>query len=76
VSLEVSITRDGALFSWRWLNFCLLMGSSEWIPCFALLVRMAFALPVKLPLSQEASHFLLLILSPVRGGVSERLCGA
>ena len=23
--------------SWAWLNICLLMGSSKWIPCFALL---------------------------------------
>jgi len=47
--------RDGAWLSWRWLNTCLPMGSSECIPSFALLACMAFALPVKLSLSQPIS---------------------
>lgn len=46
------------------------MGSGEGIPCFALLVHMAFAFPIKL-LSQPTSvlTFTLLILSsiPLRG---------
>lgn len=29
-----------ALHSWKWLHICLLVGSSEWIPCFALLAHM------------------------------------
>jgi len=26
---KLAVTRDGALLSWRWLNTCLTMGSSE-----------------------------------------------
>ena len=48
--------------------------------CFALLVRVAFALPIKLSLSQPTSFltFTLPILSPIPpvGGVSKRLGGA
>jgi len=29
LSSQVTITRDGALLSWRWLNICLPVGSSE-----------------------------------------------
>ena len=56
-----------SLASWRWLNTCLPMGSSEWIPYFALLACTAFALPIKLFLSQPTSFltFTLLILSPI-----------
>ena len=62
--------RDGALLSWRWLNTCLLMGSSEWIPCFALLAHAAFAFLTKLSLSQPTSFltFTLLNLSPIPTG--------
>ena len=60
-----TIMHDGALLSWTWLNTCLLMGSNEWIPCFALLACMAFALAIKLSLSQPTSFltYTLLILS-------------
>jgi len=34
---------------------CLLMGNSELIPYFALLAHVAFALPIKLSLSQPTS---------------------
>ena len=63
-------TCDGALLSWRWLNTCLLMGRSESIPCFALLVCTAFALPIKLSLSQLTSFltFTLPILSSIPPG--------
>lgn len=30
-----------AQLSWKWLNICLLMGITEWIPCFPLLARAA-----------------------------------
>jgi len=46
---------EGALQSWRWLNTCLLMGSSELIACFALLAHASSALPIQLSLS----HFYL-----------------
>ena len=71
---QVTVTRGGALLSWRWLNTCLLMGSCELIPCFALLACVAFALPIKLSLSQPTSFctFTLLILSPIPLGESER----
>jgi len=52
LSSHETITRDGALLSWRQLNTCQPTGSSEQIPCFALLVCVACALPIKLPLSQ------------------------
>jgi len=38
-----------ALLSWKWMSICLPGGSSKLIPCFALLVHVAFALPSKLP---------------------------
>ena len=55
-----------------------LMGSSEWIPCFALLAWVAFALLIKLSLSVLKTFltFTLLILSPMLlGGVNEQQCG-
>ena len=76
---QVTVRRDGALLSWRWLNTCLPMGSGEWIPCFASLVCVTFAVPIKLSLSQPTSFliFTLPIFSPIPlGGVSEWLCGA
>jgi len=54
------------------------MGSSEEIPYFALLAYTAFALPIKLPLSQLTSFltFTLLILSPIPlGGEGASSCG-
>jgi len=39
---------DEALFSWRWINTCLLRGSGELIPYFALLARAALSFPFKL----------------------------
>ena len=75
LSSQVSVTRDGALLSWRWLNACLPMGSSERIPCFVSLACTAFALPIRLSLSQSMRWFLiftLLTLSPIPPGGSER----
>ena len=65
---------DGALLSWRWLSACLPMGSSEWIPCFALLACAASALRIKLSLSQPTSFltFTLLALSPIPLGGTEQ----
>ena len=34
---QVTVTHDGALLSWKWLNTCLPMGSSGCIPYFACL---------------------------------------
>ena len=68
-----------SLASWRWLNTCLPMGSSEWIPYFALLVCAAFVFAIKLSLYQPTSFhtFTLLIFSPILlWGVSKWLCGA
>jgi len=66
--------RDGALLSWRWLNTCLPMGSSERIPHLALLARAAFAFPIKLSLSQPTSFLTctLLILPPIPPRGSEQ----
>jgi len=49
------------LLYWQWLNICLPKWSSELIPYFALLAHRAFALPIKLTLSQthEFSCFYL-----------------
>ena len=58
LSPQVSAAGDGALLSWRWLNTCPPVGSHEWIPYFALLAYTAFAVPVKLSLSQPRSSYL------------------
>jgi len=80
LSSQVTVTCDGALLSWRWLDTGLLMGSSEWISCFAWLACEAFALPIKVSLSQSTTFltFTLLTLShfPLWQGVSEWLCEA
>lgn len=59
---------------------CLPVGRGELIPLFALLIQVAFGLPIKLYLSQPTSllTFTLLILShvPLEQEVSERLCVA
>ena len=67
LSSQVTIRRDGALLSWGWLNTCLPMGSREWFACFALVACVAFALPVKLSLSQPVNFLTLTlpILSPI-----------
>jgi len=67
LSSQVIVMRDGALLSWRWLSTRLPMGSSEWIPYFAFLVQMTFALPIKLSLSQPMSFltFTVPILWPI-----------
>jgi len=51
-----------------------MMGSSEQIPCLALLVYVVFALPVKFSLSQPMSFcfFTLPILSPIPPHGSEQ----
>ena len=74
LSSQVTVMCDGALLSRRWLNTCLPMGSGEWIPCFALLACAAFALPIKLSLSQPTSFLTctLPILSPIPLRGSER----
>jgi len=58
---------DEVLLSWRWLNVCLLMGSSE------LILYFNFALPIKLSLSQHMSFltFTLHILFSILPGGSE-----
>ena len=58
LSTQVTIMCDGALLSWRCLNTCLPMGSSEWIPCFSLLAYTAFALPIKPSLCQPTSFLI------------------
>jgi len=52
LSSQVTVMRDEALLCWKWLNICLPMGNSKLIPYFALLAHAAFALPLKLSLSQ------------------------
>lgn len=49
-----------ALVSWMWLNTCLTMRSSEWIPSFTLFGCVTLALPGKLSISaHKFSHFYL-----------------
>ena len=52
-------------------------GSSEWIPCFVLLACTAFALPIKLSLTQPTCFltFTLPILSLIPPGAGERAAG-
>lgn len=63
-----------AWLSCRWLDTCLLMGSTKWIPCFALLACAAFVLPSQLSVSQpRSSHtFTSPILFPIPPGEGER----
>ena len=57
LSPQVTVTRDGAPLSRRWLNTGLPLGSRELIPCFSLLLCVAFAL-LELSLTQStSSHF-------------------
>ena len=68
------------LLSLKWLNICLPVGSSEWIPDFALLAYAALALPSKIPLPQPNTRVTVLLLCkfyPLShwGLVSEWLCG-
>lgn len=44
LSFQVTVTRDGALLFWRWFNMGLLIGSGELIPCFSLLLCVAFTI--------------------------------
>ena len=64
---------------WKHLNICLPVGNIKWIPCFALLVHTAFALPTILSLSQPMSFltFTLPIIFPIPlEGRSEWQCAA
>jgi len=72
LSSQATVTRDGAMLSWKWLNY---LGSSELIPYSAFLVHTAFALPIKLSLSQPMSFFTftLPIPCPIPPGGSERM---
>lgn len=65
LSSQVTVMCGGALLSWRWLNSCWPLGNwEEEIPCFALLVDVAFALLIKLPLSQPMSFPTFSLLIP------------
>lgn len=50
------------------LNICLLMGSTELIPLFALPACAAFAFPIKLSLFQPMRFFTFLIFFPIPCG--------
>jgi len=67
LSSQVTCMSVEAPLSWAWLKICMLRGSSEWICYFTLLVWVAFALPVKLSLSQLMSFcsFTLPLLSSI-----------
>jgi len=64
LSSQVTVTRDRALLSWRWLNTCLPTGSRERIPHFALLACAGFALRIKLSLPQPSSFLTFTLLLP------------
>lgn len=68
VSSQVIITRDGALFSWRWPDSCQPTGNSGLIPYFALLLYAAFALPVKFFLPHKFFTVILPILFLIQLG--------
>lgn len=57
LSSQTTITHDEAEISCKWLNIYLLIRSNEWIPHLALFVLTVPALPIKLSLSHETSHF-------------------
>lgn len=52
-----SVTCEGALLSWEWLNTYSPMGSSKLIPYFVWLACAAFALPLVFTSTYEISHF-------------------
>lgn len=61
--------------SWKWLNVCLLMGNSKWIPCFGSLVHVeAFDLPCQL--SSPHTFIFPIIFSSHLRRMSEQMCGA
>ena len=74
-SSQATITSAEVLLSRKWLDICLLMGSTELIPLFDLLVRAAFAVPLNCyyldPQIFAPSFFLLPTLR--KKGASERL---
>jgi len=75
MSSQVTVMRDGALLSWRWLNIDLLVGSSEGIGFFCLAAAHSFILPIKISLSQPISFltFTLPNLSPILVERSEQV---
>lgn len=62
---------DGAQLTWTWLNTCLSVGSSEWIPHSALFVCVTSALPIKPSLFTTFLFFTLLILCHILLGGGE-----
>ena len=64
LSSQKTTMHTETLLSRKWLDICLLMGSSEWIPLFALRVCAAFAFSVKLPLFWFTSCLDFLLFSP------------
>lgn len=66
LSSQVTCTGDRALFSWRWLNICLPMGSGGWISwCFALSCP-AFAIIMLCHSACKYLTFLFPFLSPTQ----------
>lgn len=75
LSSQVTVICDRVL-GW-WLNSWLPVGSREWIPCFTLLLCMAFVFPFKLSASQCMSFSTFPPPIPVLTEPAERkLCGA
>ena len=73
LSSQVTVTHDAAPLSWKRLDTCLPMGSRERMPDLALHACAAFALPIKLCVSQPSTvlTFTLPILFPIPlGGAS------
>lgn len=66
----------GILLSWSWQYTCLLKGSSELMPCLALLAYVTFTFTIKPFLSQPMSFLALTlaVLSPILLSWSELLC--
>lgn len=70
---QVTVRSDGALLSWKCLNTCLLAGSTDRFPSFALLAQATIALSLSQP-----THFLtftLPLLSPNPLRAREQLWG-
>lgn len=67
MTFQITVKRNEALLSQKWLNICLATGISDLIPYFAFLACAAFPLPSTLSLSQPPSllTFTFPILFPV-----------
>lgn len=72
---KVAVICDETLLSRKWLNICLPMGNSEWIPYYVLPTHAVLLRLLNYILIHRFSAFVLLILIPILLGMNEWLDG-